>query len=206
MAILFMTTSFTGAYFSDTVAVSGNSFETGSWGVPPSTPARMVVNEVYYDVDASHGTTEPDYEWVELYNAGGNPENIKNWSITDNSNTRIITANDLSVAPGEFVLISKTNNTWNYWGIDPNSPPAGVHIVALNYSIGGGLSNTEDKLILKNSTVVPVDQISYGTDTSILNPSIPDVSAGHSISRSPNGQDTDSKNDFINLSSPTPGS
>jgi predicted ribosomally synthesized peptide with SipW-like signal peptide len=190
----------TNAYYSAQATISSNEFSTGTWEV---VPARVVINEVYYDVDLTHGSMAD--EWIELYNAGGTSINIKDWYFEDNmgfSDKEIINQNYV-IEPNQFVLLSINASIWNqYWGIIPSN--------AIKIALGGsrmfsGLGNDADRVILKNNAGTIIDQISYGDDVSVLNPSIPDVLKGHSISRNPAGLDTDSAADFVDLTYPTPG-
>lgn len=166
---------------------------------------HIVISEVYYDVDSSHGSTEPDYEWVEIYNASGSSINLENWNIGDNKTTRTITSDYLLFDPGEYLLISKTNDTWTFWGIDPNSPPKGVQIIALANPIGNGLSNSGDELTLSDNASKPIDQMSYGTDTTFFNLAIKNT-PGQSIARINPDIDIDSSADWDSKATPTPGS
>ena len=212
MAVVFIGSAFTGAYFSSSVSVSSNTFTAGEWTPTPTpTPSptpiaagAVVINEVYYNVHPDHGgdgdSANPD-EWVELYNNTDNPVNLKNWSLTDNSATRSISHANLHIPANGFAVIAKSANTWNYWSV-----PASAQKINIGQKIGNGLANTGDRLVLKDGADNAVDAISWGTDTTILNPSIPNVAKGRSISRSPAGADTDSASDFIDLSNPTPGS
>lgn len=218
VAVIFIASAFTHAYFSDSESISVNTVSMGnrisqtsaptSSPTPTATeavsPARIVINEVYYDVapgKGGDGNVADSGEWLELYNAGGSSVNLKNWTITDNTTTRIVNAANHTLGPGGYALIAKNNNIWSlYWTV-----PSGVEIVELGQVIGGGLSNGGDLLILKNDIGGIIDQISYGSNTSILNPAIATVAEGHSISRNPAGHDTDTASDFIDLSSPTPG-
>lgn len=169
----------------------------------PTQASRVVINEVYYDVGPGKGNegdnADPD-EWVELYNNTGSPINLKNWTITDNDATRIISATDVNIPTNGFVLLSKNASTWTLWSEDP-----GAVIIAIGEKIGNGLANTGDRLILKNHLGAEIDAMSYGTDTSILNPSAADVAEGHSLERFPPGADIDSDIDFIDRNPPTPG-
>lgn len=70
--LLFIGTSFTGAYFSDSVTVSGNSFSAGNWSEP-------VINEIY-----SH-TNSGEVEWIELYNSRPTPLSLDGYTIGDNT-------------------------------------------------------------------------------------------------------------------------
>jgi len=237
LAIIFIATSFTGAYFSSTTSVTGNSFSISevehqcqNFPGPEFCPAgvenitiigtdengcpiysctsvgqgRIVINEVYYDVDALHGTIAD--EWIEIYNAGDAAVNIKDWYLEDNggfADRETINQNYI-IDPGQFVLLSSNASIWNqYWNLVPES--------AIKIALGGsrifsGLSNDGDKIILKNSDGISIDQISYGDDASVFISPIPDVQKGHSISRILAGFDTDLAIDFTDLILPTPGS
>jgi len=191
-----------GAYFSDTAVVSGNQFSTGTWD------KHIVINEVYYDTGVSFfpngnnnkSEEEGKNEWIELYNPNDIAINIKDWTITDNFYTKTINPNASIPAHG-FALLSHDNDTWHFWG-----DPSGSNIVTINLTGSTDwLSNGGDRVILKNASGVTVDQMSYGTNTTVFNPACPDVAQGHSLTRSPLGHDTDSKNDFIDSTNPTPG-
>lgn len=200
--VLSLMTFSTHSVFTSQASVVSNEFSTGTWQTEPP-QARIVINEVYYDVAPGKGgdgaVSNPD-EWIELYNAGNAEINIKNWTIADNTTTRTINGNHI-IAAGSYALIAKDSSTWSlYWTV-----PAGTEIINLGQIIGGGLSNAGDRVILKDDTNNIIDRISYGTDVNVLDPSIIDVVEGHSISRNPAGLDTDSAYDFIDQIIPTPG-
>lgn len=204
IGIFSISSGVTGSYLSDQVTVSSNQFTAGTW---PTPALNIVINEVYYDVDSLHKGPDPEdnYEWIELYNPNNFPISLKDWTITDNTQTSIIHA-EKSIPANGFALISKSANIWNnYWNINPGNPGANIEIIELGQIIGSGLANTGDRVILKNSSGAVIDQISYGTDATILNPSIPDIVEGHSLERNPLGYDTDTAADFIDKSEPTPG-
>lgn len=199
LSILFLVTMASNSYFSDKKAISGNQVATGKW----SSSAKIVINEVYYDVapdKGNEGNQESLDEWIELYNPNSYPVNLKNWTISDNGATRTINA-DNSIPAHGFAVISKSRTTWSlYWPV-----PAGVEIIELGQKIGNGLSNDGDRIILKDASGNIIDQMSYGNDNTVFNPPCPDVAEGHSLERSPAGKDTDTKEDFIDQANPTPG-
>lgn len=160
---------------------------------------HLVINEVYYNVDTARGT-EGDNEWLEIYNPTSNNVDISGWKISDNAATDVIPPGSIVPANG-FAVITAQTSTWSFWSL-----PAPAVKIVLGNNIGSGLSNAGDRLLLKDSSDAAVDALSYGSDATILNPSIPNAPEGHSVSRWPSGIDTDSAADWIDLISPTPGS
>jgi len=61
-AMFFIAVTFTGAYFSDSVSVSGNTFSTGIWN-----PGKATISEVFYNAVG----TDTSKEWIEIHNTGG---------------------------------------------------------------------------------------------------------------------------------------
>ncbi len=174
--------------------------ETLSGSVASAAPKpKVVINEVYYDVDANHGSqANNENEWVEIYNADGNPVDISGWQICDNYDCDIIPAINPIPAQG-YAVITKATTTWSFWPIATST----LQIV-LNDKIGNGLAEN-DRLTLKDNAGVEIDAMSYGGDTYAFSPSRDGVPKGHSLARSPAGKDTDTKDDFVDLSIPTPG-
>ena len=193
----------TGSYFSDTVTIDGNQFSTGTW-------SNIVINEVYYDTDArtfGNGNSfkteeEGKNEWIELYNPNSFPINIKDWSITDNTYTKLVAPN-IDIPANGFALLSHDNSTWHFWG-DPSG--ADIEIINLTGNTDW-LSNDGDKVVLKDSSGSIVDQMSYGDNTTVFSPACADVGQGHSLERKTlGGTDTNTAADFIKMTTPTPGS
>ncbi len=180
-SVLFLATLATNSYFIDQVTVAGNTFQAGIW---PTTP-RVVINEVYYDVDGAHGI-EGKNEWVELYNLETTAVNLKNWTISDAVGPAKTIHANISIPAGGFALISHDASTWVLWGIIPGS----MTTIQLGQNIGSGLNNDADSVILKDSSNNLVDQMSYSSELE-----------GHSWERNPKGTGS-----FIDNSSPTPGS
>lgn len=160
---------------------------------------QLVINEVYADVDSEHGE-EGSNEWIELYNNGATIVNLLDWIIEDSEESSDILQEEVMVAPGEFVLISQATSTFEvYW---PGQIPAGTHLIALGSPIGSGLANSGDALLLKSGDGI-MDAMSYGNDSSIFD--LTAAGAGKSLSRDPNGKDTNTADDWIELDEPTPG-
>lgn len=177
-----------GAGFSDQEIIL-NTITSGVW-------QKVVINKVYYDPDASHGTDLVN-EWIELYNILNAPINISGWKVCDNTSCDIIPSSDLIPAHG-FAVITGSSSTFNYWDI----PSGVVKIVLVDGKIGNGLSDSSDRVILKTANNVEVDAMSYGTDEYAFNPACPDVARGHILARVPTGLDTNAASDWKDLALP----
>jgi|GEM_PF-1573969 len=165
---------------------------SGNW-------SKVLINKVYYDVDAAHGA-DSNNEWVELYNPSDNPIDLSGWKICDNTSCDNLPASTTAstiIPAGGLAIITYKTSTWNFWEI-----PAGVIKIALNSPIGNGLSNSSDRVILKTADNIEIDAMSYGTDKYAFDPACPDVARGHMLGRVPTGLDTDQASDFKDLNLP----
>ena len=97
--------------------------------------------------------------------------------------------------------MAKAANVFVLWTI-----PDSAEKIQLGEIIGNGLANGGDRVVLRDSLGNIIDQMSYGTDVSVLNPSSSDVAEGHSLERVPDGFDNDLGSDFFDTNPPTPGS
>ncbi len=195
----------TGSYFSDTATISNNIITTGENELPE---LQVLINEVYYDTgcrifndnDCSRFEREDDNEWVELYNPTGVAISLKKWSISGDSWPSIINSNVEIPAYG-FALLSHGNDTWHFWENITED-----NVVKINLSGSHDrMSNSGDRVILRDDKGDIVDQISYGDDTEIFDPACIDVDEGHSLEREHLGTDSDTSADFIERIDPTPG-
>ncbi len=162
-----------------------------------ATTGAIVINEV-----SSNGSASA--EWVELYNPTSTSINISDWRIGD-QNTFDSPADDddtipsvAAIPPGGFAVVV-TNNTL------VSVPGSALTIVIPNGTIGSGLNETGDSVVLRNSANAIIDTTNYGTQNSFFTgqPSAP--GSGESISRNPNGVDTSTGADWILDTSPTLG-
>lgn len=164
-------------------------------GVASSVPARsLVINEVVYDPIAS---PDQDAEWVELYNSTGSSILLEGWQLADAATTISLPATTVP-AYGYVVVAASNSFSSAYPGFD------GAFVV-LGRRIGNGLGNDGDRLSLIEPSGAIADAVSWGGDTSILNPSIEDAPAGHSIERRAAGGDSDVAADFVDNERPSPG-
>ena len=167
--------------------------------LPVVTANHVVISEVYYDVDGLHGD-EPAHEWIELHNPTATPVALENWSIIDTASSVDVIPSGVIIAAHGYVLLAATTTLPSFWSIQQDVP-----VVNLASSLGNGLGNVGDSLVLRNSATTTVDAISWGTDTSIFSPAIIDVISGHSIARNVAGVDTDATIDWIDREVPTLG-
>lgn len=165
---------------------------------PEVTTDHMVVNEVFYHVGKTKGS-DPSNEWVEIYNPTSTAVDISGWSICDNASCDVIPASP-SIPANKFAVITPVVTTWTKW---PGIPADAIKIV-LGSSIGSGLAKSGDRVVLK-SGLVEIDAMSYGSDTTKLNPAAPLSGNNKSLARIIKGYDTDFATDWIINATPNPG-
>lgn len=170
---------------------------------PEPTPSpsidHLLISEVYYDVDSTHGT-ESSNEWVEIYNGTGSSVDLSGWKLVDNKAEDMIPDGSV-LTDGSYAIVVRDNTTAPFWSI-----PSGTIIIELGSQIGNGLGNSGDALYLKDTANIEIDSLSWGTNTDVFNPAAPDVLEGHSLARSSISADTGTASDWIDLENPTPGS
>lgn len=167
---------------------------------------HLVINEVQYD--ATQGGTENAYEWIELYNQTPEDIDLSGWVLCDNMDSVGEAFPAVLVPAGEYVVFCGAVDSFhvNFPSVPAISWPDG--------SLGNALGNGSDILVLVNSGGQMVDRVNWGAGTwsqpsyvkfGYWDPAVPDVNAGHSIGRSPNGIDTDLVGDWADMATPTPG-
>lgn len=166
----------------------------------PVGKGAVLISEVYYDAIQS-GVDAP-YEWVELFNPGQRAISLAGWSITDNHETDIIPT---FVMEGmEYVILAASQSfSVNYPAVMSLTAPRIVFIG--DGTLGNGLANTGDRLILKDGAGEEVDALSWGDDRSISDPPCSLVASGHSLERRPGGYDTGQGCPFKDNPVPSPG-
>lgn len=175
--------------------VSERPFLEVVFDVSPPTTDHVVISRAYYDVASSKGN-ETTNEWVSLYNPTGSTVAVGGWELCDAASCRVIPSGT-SINAGGFAVLTPSESTWSYWGVPVASQ------VVLGGSIGNGLSNTGDRVVLKQGSIT-VDALSYGGNDSVFSPSLPDIDEGWALQRLTPGFDTDAASDFWATVSPTP--
>jgi len=173
-----------------------------------SLSAQMVINEVYYDSPTDSGK-EPYIEWIELYNAGEDPINLSNWIISDDPDGQnpgsegAFTFPEITLDSHQFLLLVYNADTFiNYFG-----PIQGQYLEYGEDASALKMGNSGEDLHLFDSDLSEVDRMWYGSGGDLDSiDAAPDVPAGHSVGRVPDGHDTDvPSSDFEDLETPSPG-
>ena len=133
-------------------------------------------------------------QYVELKNVTDVPLALKNWSLRDEDDVWSVKSN-VSVAPGGYALLVLRG-----WA---PSVPDGVPVVMLNAK-RKGLDPTGGHLELIDPGGAAIDRISWGDDTWVFNPALPAPPFDQSLSRLPDGTDTNTAVDFT-VQAPSPG-
>jgi len=105
----------------------------------------IVLNEIMY----APSSDEP--EWVEIYNRTMDPVNLKNWTFSDNSTTKIITGHDILIPSGSFVVLTEDSSILNYYSV-----PCEI----IEFSLPA-LNNTGDAVVIKDSIGIVIDSLFY---------------------------------------------
>jgi hypothetical protein len=176
--------------------------------------ATLLVSEVLYDATG----TEPDEEWIEIYNAGASTIDFSNYKVGDEETPgqgegMLQFPPGASINPGQVVVIAnKVTAFRSVWGFNPDyemvaSDEAVPDMIPYTAWASGKveLSNSGDEVLILDGGDAIVDAMSYGDKITFFNPSCPDVVAGHSLERSPANVDTDTAADWIDQEFPHPG-
>jgi hypothetical protein len=154
--------------------------------------AGVVINEVYYD----HPGRDDGWEFIEIYNPDAFPHALSGWILEaldgTTGNVKVVWAAsaDAIIGPGDFLCIA---------GIERVPSPG--------FLLKGTLGNGPDAVRLVSPSGI-IDLVGYGPcASSDLYETVPapDVSAGTSLARKPDGFDSDRNDaDFV-PAPPTPG-
>lgn len=187
----------------------GNAVSTSTQSVtvnfvPTPVEGKLLITEVIYDLNTS--TTSPQgsesaNEWVELYNGTNGSIDLGTLFIGDASSTDALPS--VSLPAGKFAIISASSTTASFWNF-----PIDAVVIVLSTNIGqNGLGNGGDTVRLLDAASTTIDAVSWGTDVSAFNPSVPTfiANAGDSIGRISITSDTDTAADWERKMTPTPG-
>ncbi len=173
----------------------------------------LVISEVMYNPSG----TEPDGEWMEIYNLGGTAITLTGYKIgdeeTSGSGEGMMQFPGGSIAAGGTVVIAnKATTFFTAYGFNPayelvdtdaTVPEMTKYLAWASGSIS--LSNTSDELLLLDAGDAQVDAVSWGSSTFAFNPGAALVADGISLARQFAGVDTDTAADWVAADVPTPG-
>lgn len=205
----------TAAFFSDSGQSKNNTFAAAvvfptlspTPSPTPSVANHLVINETLYDTTSAQNISGEGGsnrgEWVEIYNPTGLSVDLSTWTIEDNTSSETLSG---IIPTGGFAILTGATQAefTSIWIV-----PAGtIFIQSSGGTIGNGLANGGDRIVLKNGSS-EIDKMSWGTDTSGFSSgcvgSCPTSPTGQSLERNPIGVDTDSAINFIIKNPPTPG-
>lgn len=164
----------------------------------------MLINEVMYNPKEN----ENYYEWIELYNPTNNSINISGWSITDNKYTDYIEpdfdhGNGTCIIPKKTyaIIADKGTKIYDLYSISNET----IFLYIDDKSIGNGLSNSGDKIILKNISNEIIDYVEWINNYSdVFGDPIQEIEENYTISKIRPKNTNDSKKDYYE-GIPTPG-
>ena len=150
--------------------------------------STVVISEV--DADTPLAGTDTNNEWFELQNVSTQSITLTNWTITDNVSSDTIPT--VTIGPGGHVIVAATLT-----GFASEHPGfSGTVLAIADGAIGNGLANSGDALTLKDSSGAVVDGLSWGSNTTVLNPSAGVDSSTNTNQRNSTGTDTDTSADW----------
>jgi DNA/RNA endonuclease YhcR with UshA esterase domain len=156
---------------------------------------HLLLTEVVYDP----ALTEPEGEWIELFNPTGASVSLSGWKLRDNRSEDALP--EFILSPGHFLVVAASGTAFL-----AAYPGFGGNLVSIEGAIGNGLANGGDQIVLLDSQGAQVDAMSYGSDSTVFNPGCAGVSEGESLARWPNDADTDRASDWTAQPQPDPGS
>jgi len=163
-----------------------------------------LINEVMYDPSAN----EYYHEWVELYNPTNESINISGWTLTDNRYKDFLEVNrdfgnktDI-IPPYRYAIVTDHGSKiFDYYNLSNQT----ICLYVDDKSIGNGLGNSGDYLILKNSTNNTVDYVEWINEYPHINgTAIEKIEENYTISKIKPNKTNDSKTDYFE-GIPTPG-
>lgn len=170
------------------------SASPGGSGTSSGGVGHMIVSEIFPLVDATHGT-DPQNEWIEIYNGANTTQNLTNWSIYWGGVTTTIPT--MTLQAGAHVILTPSTNLRTFWTI-----PSTVSVVQIS-GTGNLEANGAVRLIGPSGSVV--DAVSWGSNTMAFTPAAPALSSGRSLSRTTVVTDTNTATDWSANATPSPG-
>lgn len=149
VAMFFVAVTYTGAYFSDSISVSGNMFSSGIWN-----PGKATISEVFYDPISP--PVDTGREWIEIKNTGGYALDMTDYVLHfDGTSSHDFIFPTFSLATGARVVVhvraTGVNSASELYWVDTNG---------INMSNSYGSVALFKKLPKDETTIV--DFVQYG--------------------------------------------
>ncbi len=157
----------------------------------------LLISEIRYDAD-----TEPNGEFVELYNAFSFDVYIENWKLEDNADVYTIPEN-AQIDAGALLIFAQDSATYV-----SEMGALGITVSAADYGLGDlQLANSGDVIILRDPDDNLKDAVAWGSGSvgGVTSWSGGSTGEDETLQRSPANQDTDNCNDDFIIDTPTPG-
>jgi hypothetical protein len=148
-----------------------------------SSYSSVLINEIL-----ANGLSDPEHEWVEIFNNGSLPVNITNWNISESFSDNFTL--NTSISPNEFIILAVDFSTFN--ATYPKVSQSGIKIIGITIS-NFNLADSNGEVRLYNSSGVLVDSIAYVQASGKTFENV-------SIGRYPDGSSS-----IFNMSTLTPG-
>lgn len=124
-------------------------------------PPQISARERILITEANLWCADNTKEYVELYNAGTLPLDLRGWAISDLDSTTVIATNTATLFPGHFALIRIGNPAAS------DSSSAGSGLLRL-YVLALSFTGTDDQLALINTNGLFVDCVLWHNNDSSL--------------------------------------
>ena len=185
------------------------------WPLPSPTlaPARALISEVLYDPAGS----EPEGEWVEIYNAGGMAFDLSGCKFGDEETPggqegMLLFPSGTWLLPGQTLVLANRATIFqaNYAvapdfemrASDPNVPDLVKYLPWANGNVE--FVNSGDEALLLDAENRVMDAVSWGNSNFAFEPPVSRVSEASSLERRPAYMDTDSAGDWRANPEPQP--
>lgn len=172
---------FTLAFFGDTETSSGNVFQAAAeFPTPPPPPIAetLVINELLPVSSCNSGQTNGQF--IELWNGSDSTVNLKDFSLSDGSNTIAIANSNTDLPSGAFAILVKANGVINQC-------LGGNVSGAVTVNLGGTIDlNTGIMKLIDTDGVSVLDRVEFGASNSGALQTFSD----QSVERNPLGVDT----------------
>jgi cardiolipin synthase len=173
--------------------------------------AEPVISLLINEVMCHPAEDEATNEWIELYNPTEESIDVSGWMIADEKETDVLQADSIhgdgttSIPPGGYALITDIGTTvYETFTVAENAIRLSVDDSTL---CGYGLNNQKEKIMLMDQAETMIDAVEWGADyDEVPGSPAPVPSEGTSLIRYQAIDNDDSSLDFIECTTPTPGS